>query len=131
MQSQTAKGFNVPDRSPHVQLVMKYYQLVDLGDVAGLVELFTDDAEYHRPGYQPLVGRFELEDFYRNQRVIREGQHTITGLVASDECVAVQGEFTGSLRDNRTTHLRFADFFRFSPTGQVSRRDTFFFTPLV
>ncbi|MET8327367.1 hypothetical protein [Streptomyces sp. NPDC005181] len=57
--------------------------------------------------------------------------HTLSTVVEADDCVAVQGEFNGVLRDNRETSLRFADFFRLSPAGQFIRRDTYFFAPLV
>jgi len=117
--------------SPQVQRVREYYELVDSGAVQALVELFAVGAEYHRPGYEPLVGRAQLEHFYRVQRVIREGRHTLTAVVESGDCVAVHGEFNGVLHDDRETSLRFADFFRLTAAGEFSRRDTFFFSPLV
>lgn len=41
------------------------------------------------------------------------------------------GEFGGLLRDGSTVHLRFADFFRVGTDGLFTRRDTFFFAPMV
>lgn len=117
--------------SAHLRAVRTYYELVDSGQVQALVELFADDAEYHRPGYEPLVGRAQLTDFYRKRRVIREGRHTVTTTVESGDSVAVHGEFNGVLHDDRETSLRFADFFRLDADGRFSRRDTFFFAPLV
>lgn len=117
--------------SAQMRKVRDYYELVDSGQIQALVELFADDAEYHRPGYEPLVGREELTDFYRERRVIREGRHTVTTAVESGDCVAVHGEFNGVLHDNRKTSLRFADFFRMDADGRFARRDTFFFAPLV
>ncbi|MFB6809473.1 nuclear transport factor 2 family protein [Streptomyces sp. NPDC056387] len=111
--------------------VRRYYELVDAGDVLGLVELFDRDAVYHRPGYQPLVGRTELERFYREERVIEEGRHTVSLLVQQGDDVAVQGSFAGRLRDGSAVELRFADFFSFSGANTFRRRDTFFFTPKV
>lgn len=52
--------------------VREYYSLVDDGDIGGLIELFAPDAVYHRPGYEPMQGRADLERFYRTQRVIRK-----------------------------------------------------------
>ncbi|HEX6355793.1 nuclear transport factor 2 family protein [Actinophytocola sp.] len=113
------------------ETVLRYYDLVDSGDVPGLVNLFTEDATYCRPGYDPLVGHGELERFYRQQRVIREGRHQVSTVVHEGAQVAVHGEFVGVLLDGRDVHLRFADFFQMSPEGRFSRRDTFFFAPLV
>ncbi|MFY1597079.1 hypothetical protein [Micromonospora sp. WMMD737] len=37
--------------------VRRCYRLVDQGDMPGLVELFTEDAVYRRPGYDRLTRR--------------------------------------------------------------------------
>ncbi|MGC4806688.1 nuclear transport factor 2 family protein [Micromonospora sp. DT233] len=112
--------------------VRRYYELVDGGDVPALVGLFAADAVYHRPGYPPIVGREALERFYREQRVIRQGRHTLRTLVGSGAEIAVHGEFHGVLHDGREVALRFADFFTFADDEPAfSRRDTFFFAPLV
>ncbi|MFF2331561.1 MULTISPECIES: nuclear transport factor 2 family protein [unclassified Streptomyces] len=120
----------LPD-SPSAKQVMRYYELVDANDVTGLVDLFTADAVYHRPGYQPLRGRDELMRFYTDERVISSGHHTVTTMVLSGSQAAVNGEFSGSLRDGREVSLRFADFFAIGPEGRFCRRDTFFFAPMV
>ena len=108
-----------------------YYQLVDSGDVDGLVDLFEPDSTYHRPGYPPLCGRVELERFYRGERVIHNGEHRLSTVVTDGDITAVHGEFHGVLRDGRTVALRFADFFTFGAEDRFARRDTFFFAPLV
>jgi steroid Delta-isomerase len=114
-----------------VSTVRRYYELVDAGDVHGLLALFAPDAIYHRPGYPCLAGRAELERFYRDQRVIKAGSHTLTMLVAAGNHVAVHGDFSGVLCDGRRVDVRFADFFTLGPGGHFVRRDTFFFAPLV
>ncbi|WP_431897547.1 nuclear transport factor 2 family protein [Micromonospora haikouensis] len=111
--------------------VRRYYDLVDSGDVTALVNLFADDAVYHRPGYPPLTGRTELERFYRADRIIREGRHSLSALVGSATEIAVHGEFHGVLRNGQNVSLRFADFFSFTDEGTFARRDTFFFAPMV
>jgi ketosteroid isomerase-like protein len=111
--------------------IRRYYELVDAGDVPALVDLFAPDARYCRPGYPPLVGHAELERFYREQRVIREGEHTLATLVAADDEIAVHGLFRGVLHDGERAELRFADFFRMTPEGRIACRDTFFFVPAV
>jgi steroid Delta-isomerase len=111
--------------------VRRYYDLVDSGDVAGLVALFTPDAAYHRPGYQPMVGHEAMSSFYSGERVIKEGRHTLDTVVEHGSRIAVHGEFNGVLRDESTVSLRFADFFHIAEDGRFRRRDTFFFAPLV
>jgi ketosteroid isomerase-like protein len=112
-------------------LVRQYYELVDNGDTDGLVALFDPEAVYHRPGYEPLRGRAELRRFYVEQRVIREGKHDLDAIVRSGESVAVQGSFHGVLHNGNTVNARFADFFTVNSNTKFSRRDTYFFTPLI
>ncbi|MFC5286579.1 nuclear transport factor 2 family protein [Actinokineospora guangxiensis] len=114
-----------------VAAVHRYYQLVDAGDVAGLVALFTPSASYHRPGYAPMVGHAAMTAFYSGARVIREGAHTVTTAVAAGDQVAVHGRFAGTLHTGEEVALRFADFFHLAPDTRFTRRDTFFFAPLV
>ena len=120
------------NQSDHaVKQVRRYYDLVDRGDVLGLVNLFTDEAVYCRPGYEPLVGHRDLTRFYEADRVIEEGRHTLVELVADASSVAVKGEFNGRLKDGRQVSLRFADFFTLDASLRFARRDTYFFAPMV
>jgi steroid delta-isomerase len=111
--------------------VRKYYEFVDADDIPGLIGLFATDATYLRPGYPPLVGRAELERFYRDERVIARGSHELTKVIAAGADVAVHGQFTGVLRDGTQVEVRFADFFALGPDGHFVHRDTFFFSPAV
>ena len=111
--------------------VRRYYELVDSGDVPGLVALFAPHATYCRPGYPPLVGRAQLTRFYQTERVIETGRHTLTSVTADRHSVAVRGRFHGRLKDGRSVDLKFADFFTFDPQLQFERRDTYFFAPMV
>ncbi|MEU5284516.1 nuclear transport factor 2 family protein [Streptomyces sp. NPDC020755] len=113
------------------QHIRHYYELVDVGDVPGLLDLFAPDAVYRRPGYEPLVGRAQLEQFYREQRVIKTGRHALSTMLVQGDSAAVHGTFEGALHDGRAVALRFADFFTFSVNGAFRSRDTFFFAPLV
>lgn len=112
-------------------VVRRYYTLVDAHDVDGLLDLFAPDAVYHRPGYEPLVGREELERFYSTDRVIASGEHTVRTLVTDGDQVAAHGEFAGTLKDGSPVSLRFADFFTVGADGRFARRDTFFFSAMV
>jgi steroid delta-isomerase len=109
-----------------------YYILVDAGQVESLVDLFAEEAEYHRPGYPPLLGRGQLRHFYTEQRIIRAGCHEIARILAVNGNAAVHGTFTGVLTGGREVSLRFADFFELRPKDfRFVRRDTFFFAPMV
>ncbi|MGW0818650.1 nuclear transport factor 2 family protein [Streptomyces viridiviolaceus] len=124
-------GTEEPARIDPVHAVRTYYRLVDAGDVSGLVRLFAPDAEYHRPGYDRLAGRAELERFYREERVIADGTHRLSKIVTQGREVAVHGTFEGILRDGTKTSVRFADFFSVDLAGTFSLRETFFYAPLV
>ena len=113
------------------QAVLRYYTAVDNGDIDGLLTLFASDAVYHRPGYEPLVGRADLEEFYLRQRVIDTGRHQVEFLLEDDSRVAVYGTFAGTLNDGTTVRIRFSDFFCLRDDGLFERRDTFFFLPAV
>ncbi len=111
-------------------IVALYYERVDAADVVGVLELFDLDAVYRRPGYPPIQGRPALDDFYRNQRVIKSGRHTITKLISHGADVAVQGTFGGTLTDGSVTQLEFADFYSLR-NGVFTKRTTYFYAPLV
>jgi ketosteroid isomerase-like protein len=92
------------------ELISRYYTLVDADDPA-MFELFHQDIEYKRPGYPLLTGLDELRHFYRVTRVITRGEHRIGSLFCSGRQAAVEGRFTGVLRDGSEADLHFSDFF--------------------
>ncbi|MET8905868.1 nuclear transport factor 2 family protein [Streptomyces sp. NPDC048232] len=111
--------------------IPRFYQLVDAGDVAGLVAMFAPDATYHRPGYPPLHGRPGIEHFYTHERVISEGRHALDSVVVTGHEVAVRGSFSGRLRDGSPAAHRFAEFFTLDADHRIEHRETFFSAPLV
>jgi steroid Delta-isomerase len=111
-------------------VVVRYYEAVDDGDLPGLLQLFHPDAEYRRPGYPPFVGREALEAFYGGARTIAEGRHVIDQQVHDGSSVAVRGRFTGRAKSGLPLDLAFADFFEVS-AGQITFRQTYFYAPLV
>lgn len=110
--------------------VDRYYELVDAQDLDAMLDLFADDARYERPGYEPLSGRGDLEAFYRNDRVIASGAHTLDDVVIEGDTAAVRGRFDGELKDGRSVSVRFADFFRYE-SDRIAERHTYFFQPSV
>ena len=110
---------------------VRFYDLVDSGDIDGMAALFAEDTVYRRPGYEPMPGRAGITDFYLHRRVIREGRHTLTTVVPDRSHVAVVGEYHGVLHSGDPVDLRFADLFEVNPDGAFCSRETFFFAPLV
>lgn len=110
------------------ELAQQYYTTVDSGDAEATADLFAPDAVYHRGGYEPMIGSV-IRDFYRGDRVIESGSHTVTTLVAQQNTVAVQGEFTGRLKDGSEVSIGFADFFVFNADGLIQTRSSYFMTP--
>ena len=103
-----------------------YYATVDANDVEGVLDWFAEDAVYHRPGYEPMVGRAALAEFYGGERVIAEGRHTLDELVVDGSSVAVRGSFTGRLKDGSERTLGFADFIDYDQHGRARERRTYF-----
>lgn len=111
--------------------VRSYYELVDNDDVAGLLDLFAPDATYRRPGYDDLRGRSGLEAFYRHERIIESGRHTVLSCVVEQTEAFVRGSFVGTLTDGSSASLEFADYFSFDDARLIERRQSYFFAPLV
>ncbi|WP_337860140.1 nuclear transport factor 2 family protein [Ferroplasma sp.] len=107
------------------ELVKKYYAAVDAGDLETLFSVFADDIVYKRPGYEPLVGMEKFQEFYKSNRVIKEGHHTLSNIVVKDPYVIVEGEFNGILKDGKKSHTTFVDVYTFSK-GKATKRHTYF-----
>lgn len=107
------------------KLVADYYRLVDAGDVDGLVALFEPTVTYDRPGCGQIIGRAELDRFYRSQDVVGSRAHTLSKVVCEGRDIAVHGKAEVT-RDGRQTTVYFADFFTVSDAGLFEYRRTFF-----
>lgn len=119
------------DKFAAVERVRQYYKLVDAGDIPAMLDLFAAEGRYERPGYPPMIGRDQIERFYREDRRISEGLHELDAVLAAGHDVAVRGRFRGLLRDGQQVSLRFADFFVLDMSLRFADRLTYFFAPLV
>lgn len=108
-----------------------YYASVDAGDVEAVLDWFAPDATYHRPGYEPMVGRRALADFYGGERVIESGSHTLEAVVVDGSSAAVRGRFTGRLKDGSDASVGFADFIDYDADGRARERHSYFEVPAV
>jgi hypothetical protein len=75
-------------------LALKYYATVDAGDPEATTALFAADATYDRPGYDTFAGP-AIGEFYRGDRIIVSGAHTVTEVVVDGNRAATRGEFNG------------------------------------
>lgn len=103
-----------------------FYECVDSNNIEGMAALFSEEAVYHRPGYEQMSGREGITDFYLHRRVIKEGRHTLASILAQATQVAVVGEYHGVLHSGDPMDLRFADLFNLDAQGAFCRRETFF-----
>lgn len=117
--------------SPAEEAVRRYYALVDVGDVDGVLDCFAEDAVYHRPGYAPMEGRAALGEFYGAERVIADGAHVLDHLVVDGRAVAVRGRFEGRLKDGSAARVGFADFWLLDDALRATTRHTYFEAPAV
>ncbi len=106
-------------------IVKKYYSAVDKNDLVTLFSLFSDDIIYERPGYKPLNGKEEFQNFYRTHRIIKSGQHTIFNIIVKDQYVVVEGEFNGVLKNGNKSYTKFVDVYKFQ-NEKAYYRHTYF-----
>ncbi|MFC4439377.1 MULTISPECIES: nuclear transport factor 2 family protein [Natrialbaceae] len=104
-------------------VVRDYYEAVDDERYDDLVELFTEDVRYERPGQGAITGREELREFYLEGRPLEDGAHEVHDVVVDGNTVAVRGSFSGR-QGGDTVEFEFADFHEFE-NGAIARRYTF------
>jgi ketosteroid isomerase-like protein len=109
-------------------VVLSYYRNVDAEDFDAVLSIFHPDAVYHRPGYEPLSGIARLTSFYKDQRVIASGQHSVDGIVVDGEFGSAWGTFTGLSRNGDLLEMTFCEVWGFA-RDLVTYRRSYFFVP--
>jgi len=104
--------------------------VVDERDWDTLPTLFTESARYDRPGFEPMLGRPAIDRFYREQRDVAQGKHSILGSLTDGEETCCWGEFIGITRTGRPIDEKFCDWYVLE-RGLIARRRTFFFRPAI
>ncbi|MYM19068.1 DUF4440 domain-containing protein [Brevibacterium sp. 5221] len=112
------------------ELARRYYATVDAGDPDATADLFAADGSYDRPGYDTMVGE-AIRSFYKGERVIDSGAHTIAQVIVDGDRAAVHGTFDGVLKSGAEAHEGFADFFQFDADGLIANRRSFFYRAAV
>lgn len=105
------------------EIVQTYYKKIDEEDFDTIICLFSDKIYYKR-GSKIFNGRNELEQFYRNERLIQNGEHQIK-ITTSHPHVYVTGSFEGRLRDGKMVKVDFEDSFKFQGDKIIKRITSF------
>ncbi|AOT62606.1 MULTISPECIES: nuclear transport factor 2 family protein [Streptomyces] len=112
------------DTSPVTALL----DIIDDGRWDDLPSVLAPQCVIERPGAEPLVGLARIERFYRHERPVAAGRHTVERLLADAEAAACWGTFSGTDRDGRAVAARFADTYLLEG-GRISRRTTYLHGP--
>ncbi|MCF6436723.1 MULTISPECIES: nuclear transport factor 2 family protein [Pseudoalteromonas] len=111
-------------------IIENMFLIIDSGEFDRLVEVFHPDVVYQRPGYSNIEGLEDLENFYKNVRVVRRGLHTINDLVCEGEKLVCIGAFEGENSKGQSLETRFSDVYQLKD-GKISHRETYFFKPYI
>lgn len=111
--------------------VQGYYDAMDADDIDAVLEFFSGDVLYRRPGYERIMGLDALRHYYTGDRKIAPGRHVLTSVIVEGQRVAAHGMFEGPLKDGGETAVGFAAFFVFDSNGRAAEHTTYFFVPAV
>jgi ketosteroid isomerase-like protein len=106
------------------------FAAIDARDWTALPTFFHPAMVYERPGYEPFAGRDRIMRFYREERVILRGRHTLDGTIAENDRAAAWGRIEAVHTDGRPIALGFADVYLFEQ-GTIILRRSHFFVPAV
>lgn len=114
--------------------IIDMFRHIDQGKWDDLAKFFATNATYERPGYAPLTGRDSIMKFYREERIVASGSHSI------DDCIidlkldrglaSCWGSFEGLSRNGEKLKERFADIYELRD-GKITLRRTYFFRPAI
>lgn len=106
------------------------FAAIDTRNWDELSEFFHPEMVYERPRYDPFVGRDRIMRFYREERVIAKGRHTLDGAIVEEERAAAWGRIEAVRNDGEPVTLGFADIYLFED-GAIKVRRSHFFVPAV
>lgn len=111
--------------------VQRYYEALDADDLEAVLEVFSGDVLYRRPGYDPIVGVDQLRGYYTSDRKLALGRHLVRDVLVDGQRAAAHGMYEGRLKGGDRTAVGFAAFFVFDGNGRVAEHTTYFFSPAV
>ncbi len=111
--------------------VQGYYDALDAADMDAVLDFFSGDVLYRRPGYERFVGIEKLREYYEKSRKLAAGRHHVRAILVEDHDVAAHGEWEGDLKDGGRASMGFAAIFAFDTHGRIREHTTYFFTPAV
>ncbi|MDO5711395.1 MAG: nuclear transport factor 2 family protein [Micrococcales bacterium] len=111
--------------------VQGYYDALDRDDIEAVLEFFSGDVLYRRPGYEPISGLAALRGYYSDDRVLAPGRHVLRSVIVEGQNVAAHGAFEGELREGGRRSVEFAAIFVFDGNDRANEHTTYFFVPAV
>jgi uncharacterized protein len=95
-----------------------------------LGEFFSQAVVYHRPGFPVIGGLAALETFYKEQRQVRMGTHSIESLISDGDQMSCFGRLRGVATNGNNIDIRFAEWYQFD-NGKIVERATYFYEPSI
>lgn len=108
--------------------IAEIYRSIDHRNWDDLEKLLSPDVLYSRPGYPDFTSRAEFIHFYRHDRPIERGEHSLRAIMTKGPLGCCWGAFNGVYHDGGKIDILFSDWYLFED-GVVSTRRTFIFAP--
>jgi hypothetical protein len=102
--------------------IRSHYRFVDEQRWDELRAAYAREATYQRGTRSELVGAAAIDRFYRFDRIIAAGRHTITRLEVKSHRVNVRGHFSGTLKSGEAVEIEYRDDYEFTRSGRIRRR---------
>jgi ketosteroid isomerase-like protein len=90
--------------------------------------VFDEDIVYYRPGYEPLRGAERMRVFYRDERVIDVGRHSVERVLVDGDHAAAYGTFEGTSYQGAPLSMSWCEIYGFAG-DKINYRRSYFFTP--
>ena len=112
------------------KFVLDLFESIDRQDWERLEAQLHDNVTYERPGYEPLIGKSAVMQFYHERRIILQGVHKVEQVVTKPPHIACWGSFVGRSKRGDDLSVRFADVYQVLE-GRLWFRRTYFDSPAV
>jgi len=95
-------------------IITQMFSIYDSSKWDDLYGIFTSDIVYCRPGQKMLQGIEDVVTFFKTDRPVASGKHTIHKIFSvRDNLYCVLGWFTGKLKNGSTFDAGFVDLLGF------------------